>query len=193
MDAGRADEEAPGAQVEDQTTDLRDEQGNYSESTLVAINKTTASLEAANVADQELAAMLIKRDTNALAITLEPFAGPAISQKIFGLGVLGMALSTIIILMLINGLAFQEIFTRSPDPSQLPPGQVAEFKPNKAMYFLGCGISGLAGACFPLFWTGEAKAALAASNLPFITLAGRRGGSALAAAAVNALASEAEA
>jgi precorrin-8X/cobalt-precorrin-8 methylmutase len=36
----------------------------------------------------------------------------------------------------------------------------------------------------------ESKAALAASDLPFITLCGRRGGSALAAAAVNALASE---
>ncbi|MSP47716.1 MAG: precorrin-8X methylmutase [Alphaproteobacteria bacterium] len=37
----------------------------------------------------------------------------------------------------------------------------------------------------------ESKAALAASGLPFITLLGRRGGSALAAAAVNALASDA--
>ncbi|MDA0766839.1 MAG: divalent metal cation transporter [Verrucomicrobia bacterium] len=143
------------------TTDLRDAQGNYSESTLTAITKTTASLENVNSADQDLAAMLIKRDTNALAITLEPFAGPAISQKIFGIGVLGMAVSTIIILMLINGLAFQEIFTRSPDPSHFPPGRMPPYEPNKAMYFLGCGISGLAGACYPLFWTGEAKAALA--------------------------------
>ncbi len=38
----------------------------------------------------------------------------------------------------------------------------------------------------------ESKAALAASGLPFITLLGRRGGSALAAAAVNALASDAQ-
>jgi precorrin-8X/cobalt-precorrin-8 methylmutase len=37
----------------------------------------------------------------------------------------------------------------------------------------------------------ESKAALAESGLPFITLRGRRGGSALAAAAVNALASDA--
>jgi precorrin-8X/cobalt-precorrin-8 methylmutase len=37
----------------------------------------------------------------------------------------------------------------------------------------------------------ESKAALATSGLPFVTLLGRRGGSALAAAAVNALASEA--
>ncbi len=143
------------------TDDLRDEHGAYTAKTMEAIVKTTSALEAPNDADKDLAAMLIKRDTNALAITLEPFAGPAISQKIFGLGVLGMAVSTIIILMLINGLAFQEIFTKSPDPAQFPPGQVPAYKPNKAMYFLGCGISGLAGACFPLFWTGEAKAALA--------------------------------
>jgi precorrin-8X/cobalt-precorrin-8 methylmutase len=36
----------------------------------------------------------------------------------------------------------------------------------------------------------ESKAALAASDLPFVTILGRRGGSAFAAAAVNALASE---
>lgn len=143
------------------TTDLRDAEGNYTETTLAAIIKTTGDLAEPNEADQDLAAMLIKRDTNALAITLEPFAGPAISQKIFGLGVLGMALSTIIILMLINGLAFQEIFSKHPDPAHFPPGQTPEFRPSKAMYFLGCGISGLAGACFPLFWSGEAKAALA--------------------------------
>jgi precorrin-8X/cobalt-precorrin-8 methylmutase len=49
------------------------------------------------------------------------------------------------------------------------------------------------GFCVGFVGAAEAKAALAASNLPFITLAGRRGGSALAAAAVNALASESEA
>jgi len=43
---------------------------------------------------------------------------------------------------------------------------------------------------FPVGFVGaaESKEALAAGNLPFITLKGRRGGSAMAAAAVNALA-----
>lgn len=49
---------------------------------------------------------------------------------------------------------------------------------------------------FPVGFVGaaESKAALAANqaNLPFITLHGRRGGSAIAAAAVNALAQESE-
>ena len=47
---------------------------------------------------------------------------------------------------------------------------------------------------FPVGFVGaaESKAALAASDLPFITLHGRRGGSAIASAAVNALASDTE-
>ena len=47
---------------------------------------------------------------------------------------------------------------------------------------------------FPVGFVGaaESKAALAASDLPFITLHGRRGGSAIASAAVNALASDIE-
>lgn len=49
------------------------------------------------------------------------------------------------------------------------------------------------GFCVGFVGAAEAKAALAASSIAFVTLAGRRGGSALAAAAVNALASEAEA
>lgn len=45
---------------------------------------------------------------------------------------------------------------------------------------------------FPVGFVGaaESKAALAASGLPFLTLPGRRGGSAMASAAVNALARE---
>ena len=107
-------------------------------------------------ADRTLADMLVKRDANALAITLEPFAGPVIAQKIFGIGVLGMALSTIVILMLMNGTAFVEAF------SQPPPKQGEDLIPkNKAVFFLGCALSGLSGACYPFLWTGESKAALA--------------------------------
>ena len=134
--------------------DLKDADGNYTEAALVHIEAGTKFLKAPNDADKDLAAMTVKRDANALAITLEPFAGPAVSQKIFGLGVLGMAVSTIIILMLINGLAFQELLAGKA-------ATAAEFKPNKMIFYLGCGISGLAGACYPLVWTnGAAKAAL---------------------------------
>jgi hypothetical protein len=107
--------------------------------------------------DQQLAAMLQKRGAGALAMTLEPFAGKTVSQKIFGIGVLGMALSTIIILMLMNGLAFQEAFGGS-DERQASPKKVND---NKKLYFLGCTLSGLSGCMFPLLWAGESKAALA--------------------------------
>ncbi len=49
------------------------------------------------------------------------------------------------------------------------------------------------GFCVGFVGAAEAKQALAASGYPFIALKGRRGGSALAAAAVNALASDREA
>ena len=96
--------------------------------------------------DRQLAGMLLKRDNFQLATTLEPLAGPVISQKIFGFGVLGMAVSTIIILMLMNGLAFQELFGK-PD--------------NKTVHLFGCVVSGVAGAMGPFLWTGDSKAALA--------------------------------
>lgn len=60
-------------------------------------------------ADKRLAAMLAERDNLALANTLEPLVGKQVAQTLFGVGVLGMALSTIIILMLINGFAFCEM------------------------------------------------------------------------------------
>ena len=119
--------------------------------------KTVAALEASyeanetpalpvNDSDRQLADMLIKRNNFQLATTLEPLAGKVISQKIFGIGVLGMAASTIIILMLMNGLAFQELFGA--------PG-------NKTIHLIGCTVSGLAGTLGPFIWAGPAKLALA--------------------------------
>lgn len=108
-------------------------------------------------ADVQLSTMLTKRGADALATTLEPLAGKQVSQKIFGFGVLGMAVSTIIILMLMNGLAFQEAFSKNnrlPHPVEGDSG-------DKNLFFIGCAISGIAGCCFPLLWTGDSKAALA--------------------------------
>jgi Mn2+/Fe2+ NRAMP family transporter len=112
---------------------------------------TLAALQSAhpgtpNAADEELALVLVKRDNFQLANALEPLAGSVISQTIFGIGVLGMALSTIIILMLINGIAFQEMLGRSGD---------------RKIHFLGCGVAGVAGLTGPFVWTGAAAAALA--------------------------------
>jgi len=101
---------------------------------------------APNATDQELALVLVKRDNFQLATALEPLAGKVISQSIFGFGVVGMALSTIIILMLMNGLAFQELLGKPND---------------KTAHLIGCAVSGIAGFMGPFIWTGQAAAALA--------------------------------
>ena len=68
-----------------------------------------ASMEP-NEADKKIAAMLVKRDAFQLADSLEELTDKkAVSQTVFGIGVLGMAVSTIIILMLINGFAVTEM------------------------------------------------------------------------------------
>ncbi len=55
-----------------------------------------------------VAATLVKPDTQDLSRTLEPMLGDQ-AKFVFGLGVLGMGFSSIIILMMINGYAFAEI------------------------------------------------------------------------------------
>ena len=59
--------------------------------------------------DKRLAAMLVKRDASNLADALAPVTGKTFSHYVFGIGVLGMALSTIIILMLISGFTVCEM------------------------------------------------------------------------------------
>ena len=59
--------------------------------------------------DRKVAAMLVRRDAFLLANSLEDLTGKTIAQTVFGVGVLGMAISTIIILMLINGFCVCEM------------------------------------------------------------------------------------
>ena len=89
-------------------------------------------------ADKQLAAMLVKRDSYNLADSLEGlFGNKAFSHYIFGLGVLGMAISTIIILMTINGHAVCEIMG----------------KPHKGPTFIvGALIAGI-GVIGPFVWS----------------------------------------
>ena len=70
--------------------------------------------EALPWADKRMAAMLVKRDAFNLADTLAPLTGPVIAQYLFGLGVIGMALSAATMLMTINGLCFCELLGRPP-------------------------------------------------------------------------------
>lgn len=104
--------------------------------------------------DRKVAAMLANRDVGQLATALEPFTGKFLAQKIFGFGVLGMAVSTIIMLMLINGFVTTEAFGKPND--------------NK-LHLFGAMIPGVVGFFNPVIWTGASKAALA---VPASTIAG---------------------
>ncbi len=88
--------------------------------------------------------MLSERDNLALATTLEPLVGKTVAQTLFGVGVLGMALSTIIILMLINGFAFCELLNVPAEGT---------------MHRIGCFIPAV-GVVGPFIW-GQAAPALA--------------------------------
>ena len=76
--------------------------------------RVAATLQNLPLADRQLAAMLQKRDAFSLAAALEPLTGRTVSQVVFGLGVLAMAISTVIILMLISGFTFCEMFGLEP-------------------------------------------------------------------------------
>ena len=91
--------------------------------------------------EKNLAAMLVKRDAFNLAASLESLlANKTFSHYIFGLGVVGMALSTIIILMTINGHAVCEVLG----------------KPHKGPFFLtGAYIAGI-GVLGPFVWSDAA-------------------------------------
>jgi len=91
--------------------------------------------------DKQLAAMLVKRDAFNLAASLESLMdNKTFSHYIFGIGVVGMALSTIIILMTINGHAICEVLG----------------KPHKGPAFLtGAYIAGI-GVLGPFVWSDAA-------------------------------------
>ncbi len=92
-------------------------------------------------ADKRLAAMLVKRDALNLAASLEGlFENKAFSHYVFGVGVLGMALSTIIILMTINGHAVCEVLG----------------KPHKGPVFLAGSLVAGIGVLGPFVWSDAA-------------------------------------
>jgi Mn2+/Fe2+ NRAMP family transporter len=123
---------------------------NVIEATQSASDKTAATraaVDALPVAERKLGAMLAERGNIQLANTLSPLTGPTIAQKVFGFGVLGMAVSTIIVLMLMNGFAFCEMFGK--------PG-------HRTIHMLGCAVSGLGGFTGAFLWGNpDARAALA--------------------------------
>lgn len=99
----------------------------------------------APLADKQLAAMLSNRDSVNLAQSLEPFLGKH-SQTIFGIGVLAMAISTMLVHMMMNGYAISEAFNK-----------VGSAK----IFILGAAMPAIAGLFSPFLWSGDAKAAMA--------------------------------
>jgi len=109
-------------------------------------------IEALPEADRRLAAMLVKRDAFDLADSLRPLTGKGFSHYVFGIGVVGMAISSIIILMLINGFVVCEMLGR---PSQ------------GLLYRLACFAPGITGFCAPFLWSGKTQFWLAVPTSVF--------------------------
>ncbi len=59
--------------------------------------------------DRRMAAMLVKRDAFHLSESLAPLTGSTVANMVFGFGVLGMGVSTIVMLMLISGFVMCEM------------------------------------------------------------------------------------
>ncbi|MEX0818518.1 MAG: divalent metal cation transporter [Pirellulaceae bacterium] len=105
-----------------------------------------AKMAALPEAEKRIASSLVRRNAFQLSKALAPLLGERNANLVFGIGICGMGFSTIIILMLINGYAFCEMFGK-------PQGGTP--------YVIGCLVSGLCGAAWPLIWDGPAKLWLA--------------------------------
>ncbi len=90
-----------------------------------------------SAAEQQLAATLVTRDAFDLAKSLKPLGGGILTNYIFGIGVLGMALSTITLLMLASGLIICEML-------QLP---------HSGWNYRLATLAGCIGALGPFIWT----------------------------------------
>ena len=95
-------------------------------------------IESLPQADKRMAAMLVRRDAFNLANSLSPLTGPVVAHYAFGVGVVGMGISSIIIMMLINGFVFCEILGVESKGWQYRVGSLMP----------------AAGALAPFLWTG---------------------------------------
>lgn len=90
--------------------------------------------------ERVVASALVKPNTQALAQTLEPVLGDR-ANIVFGLGVLGMGFSSIIILMMINGYAFAEIINRYESMAARVTGALAAVLVGFAWFYIWTGDS----------------------------------------------------
>ncbi len=114
-------------------------------------SNTMAGGTRVEASELQLAAMLLNRSNRQFARSLETLVGPNVAHLIFGIGVLGMALSTISVCMVISGFVVCEILKR-------PLGGI-HFK-------LGT-LLAATGVLWPILWTGSSKAYLAVPAFVF--------------------------
>ncbi|MEX2673634.1 MAG: divalent metal cation transporter, partial [Phycisphaeraceae bacterium] len=104
-------------------------------------------------ADRKVASRVVNRDLVHLAAAVAPLTGENLAHIVFGIGVVGVALSTIVILMLINGFVFTEALNL--------PG-------NPVLHRIGASLAMLVGAIGAhTLWVGEAKAYMAVPTSVF--------------------------
>jgi len=113
--------------------------------------------------DKRMAAMLVNRDAFNLAESLRPLTGAIFSHYVFGIGVIGMAVSSIIILMLISGFVVCEMIGVPPRGNAhrlaclLPcVGVLGPFiwTGGKAQFWLAMPTSVFCGALIPIaYWS----------------------------------------
>lgn len=108
------------------------------------LSKKTELRQSAPQVDKDLSTMLAKRDAGDLAEAMVPFLGNW-SQLIFGIGILAMALSTMLVHMMMNGFAISEALGN--------PGE-------RKLFFAGAAIPALMGLFSPIIWAGTVKSAL---------------------------------
>lgn len=116
----------------------------FPEYPLFSMEKKMNLRQSAPQIDKDLSVMLAKRSANDLAEAMTPFLGNW-SQLIFGIGILAMALSTMLVHMMMNGFAISEAFGQ--------PGK-------RKLFLLGAAIPALMGLFSPIIWSGTVKAAL---------------------------------
>ncbi len=92
--------------------------------------------------ERVLAVALAKPNVEQLAKSLEPLLGERNSRLVFGLGAFGMTFSTIVVLMMINGFAFGEIFGNYQ---------------NIGWRVVGALAAAAVGLCWSILWQGESR------------------------------------
>lgn len=120
---------------------LKQEAGGAAAVAALTPEEKSARANALPEPERRLAAMLVNRDAFQLADSLAPLTGNAVSHVLFGIGVLGMGLSTIVMLMLISGFVLREMFGWEPGGLAQRAGSL---------------VAGV-GALGPFVWSGKTQ------------------------------------